>query len=313
MKDGSMTVAAVAVCLCLAGCGRAEPEVALAERAPDAAAAPAPDAPVCRVADAARTLPDEVRESSGLAQSHRDPRLFWTHNDAGNDPELFAVDADGRLVERVRVTGAELVDWEDIEAGACEAGSCLYLSDTGNNDAEREEVVIYRIPEPAAGASESGPAEALHARFPDGARDVESLFVLPSGELFLVTKGRHGPITLYRYPAPQRPAGTVTLERVRELFPEPDDKDDRVTGATASADGRWVGIRSYRNLYLYRASDLVGGGEAEPTVVDLEPLGEEQGESVVISGDGSVWMTSEAESKGARPGLSRLRCTFPDA
>jgi hypothetical protein len=306
-------IAAAAVCLFLAGCGSAEPEVALADRAPDATAAPAAGPPVCRVAEAGQELPEEVRESSGLAQSRRDPGLFWTHNDANNDPELFAVSADGRLVERVKVAGAELVDWEDIEAGPCEGGSCLYVSDTGDNDGERQEVVIYRIPEPDGGATASAPAEALRARYPDGARDAESMFALPSGDLFLVTKGRRGPIALYRYPAPQRPGEVVTLERVRQLFPEPEDKDDRVTGATASPDGRWVGIRSYRNLYLYRASDLVGGGEAEPTVVDLEPLGEEQGESVVIAGDGSVWMTSEAENKDAHPSLSRLQCTFPDA
>lgn len=313
MTDGLKMAAAAAICLFLTGCGSAEPEVALADGAPDAAVAPAPDAPVCRVAEIGQELPEEVRESSGLAQSRRDPSLFWTHNDANNDPELFAVRADGRLVERVKVAGAELVDWEDIEAGPCEAGSCLYVSDTGDNDGKRREVIIYRIPEPASGAAASAPAEALRARYPDGARDAESMFALPSGDLFLVTKGRRGPIALYRYPAPQRPGETVTLERVRELFPEPEDNDDRVTGATASPDGRWVGIRSYRNLYLYRAADLVGGGAATPAVVDLKPLGEAQGESVAISGDGAVWMTSEAENKDAHPSLSRLQCTFPGA
>jgi hypothetical protein len=309
MTRGTILTAAAAACL--AGWVAGGPEPALAASAQ--AGAPAPDDPVCRVADAGRPLPDEVKETSGLAQSRRDPELFWTHNDAGNVPELFAVDAGGRLVERVRVVGAELVDWEDIESGPCDAGDCLYVADTGDNDAERERITVYRIPEPAAGAAATAAAEAFYARYPDGEWDAESLFVLPTGDVFLVTKGRHGPIALYRYPAPQRPGETVTLERVTELFPQPGDEADRVTAATASPDGRWVAIRSYRRLYLYPAAGLVGGGAVEPTVVDLTPLGEAQGESVVIAADGTVWLTSEAESKGERPRWSRLQCTFPAA
>lgn len=206
-----------------------------------------------------------------------------------------------------------MADWEDMEAGACDAGACLYIGDIGDNGADRERITIYRVPEPDPGASETSRVAALHARFPDDARDAEGLFLLPSGELFVVTKGRRGAVELYRYPSPQRPGQTVVLERVRELFPEPEDGDDRVTGATASPDGRWVGIRTYRNLYLYRAADLVGSGAAEPTVIDLSPLGEPQGEALAIAGDGTVWLSSEAENSRDQPRLARLQCTFPDA
>lgn len=302
----------------LAGCGVGEPDVAMAEQAPPASAASTDasvSAPpeVCRVAEAGQSLPDDVRESSGLAQSRRDPELFWTHNDAGNDPDLFALSTTGEVVQRVRVSGAELTDWEDLAAGPCGTGNCLYVGDIGDNDGEREHVTVYRVPEPERGATRSAPAQALHARFPDGPRDAEGLFVLPSGELYVVTKGRGGPVALYRYPAPARPGEVATLERVRELFPEPGDADDRVTGAGASPDGRWVGIRTYRTLYLYPAAALVGGGAVEPTTVDLAPLEQKQGESVVIAGDGSVWMTSEAGGKKGSPGWARLRCTLPGA
>jgi hypothetical protein len=310
MNHASIVLAIASVWV--TGCSSGEPDVALAERTTDARAETHSAAPVCRVADAGRALPEEARESSGLAQSRRNPGLFWTHNDAGNDPDLFAVDADGRLVQRVRVAGAELVDWEDIAAGPCDAGTCLYVGDIGDNSAERERITIYRVPESDRGASETARAAALHARFPDGAHDAEALFVLPSGELFVVTKGRRSPIRLYRYPLPQQPGETVVLERVRELFPEPDDSEDRVTGATASPDGRWVGVRTARTLHLYRAADLMGGGAAESTVVDLSALAEPQGEAVAIAEDGTVWLSSEAESKRNQPQLSRLQCTFPD-
>ena len=270
-------------------------------------------ASVCRVASSGSPLPEEVRETSGLAQSRRDRNLFWTHNDAGNGTDLFAVDGSGKLVGRVRVRDAEAVDWEDLVAGPCEGGNCLYVGDIGDNDAERESITIYEIPEPDPRAAQTEPARVLHARFPDGPRDAEALFILPSGDLYVVTKGRETPITLYRYPAPHRAGEVVTLERVRDLAAEPRTDEDRVTSATATPSGSWVGIRTYRTLLLYPAAALVGGGAATPTRVDLTPLGEDQGEALVLTDDGTVWVSSEAGNKDAPPRWGRLQCTFPSA
>ncbi len=302
--------AATMVLLGATACGEAGPDAALARQEAHAVGAPA-TAPVCSIAGAPQSLPEEVRESSGLAQSRRDPNVFWTHNDAGNTPDLFALDASGQLMRELRVTGAELTDWEDLAAAPCGSDHCLYIGDIGDNDAERESVTIYRVPEPEVSAAESAPAEALHARFPDGARDAEGLFVTLSGDVYLVTKGEVGPVELYRFPAPQQPGAVAALERVRELFPEAEHDDDRVTGASLSPDGRWVGIRSYRTLYLYPAAELLEGGAVEPVRVSLEPLGEPQGESLAITADGTIWMTSEAGGDDELPSWSRLECTFP--
>jgi len=296
---------ALASLLCL-GCEAdrgAEPALATQS------AAPAPAA-VCEVVERGLPLPQEVRETSGLARSPAGRDHFWTHNDAGNDAEIYAVDPSGALLGRARLAGVEAIDWEDIAAAPCDEGACLFVADIGDNDAERAVVTVYRVPEPEPASGEPVEAVALHARFPDGAQDAEAFFVLPGGDAYLVTKGRHGPIVLYRYPL--LADGVATLERVRELFPEPQDNEDRATAASASPDGRWVGIRTYRTLYLYDAGELTGGGEAEPIVVDLTPLGEAQGEGVVIAADGTVWVASEAGNRRDVPRLSRMRCTLPD-
>ena len=296
----------------LTGCDmRAQPDAAMAD---DSSFEAAVDVlPACRVEEAGVDLPDEVRESSGLARSARDPRTLWTHNDAGNDPVVFAIGSDGRLVGPTVVRGARLEDWEDIAAGPCAGGSCLFIGDIGDNDGERETITIYEVPEPEPGAATTAPARALRARFPDGPRDAEALFALPSGDLYVVTKGREGPIALYRLPAPHRPGEVATLERVRELAPEPAGEQDRVTGATASPDGRWVGIRSYRTLRLYPAAALVGGGVISPVEVDLRPLSESQGESLTLGDDGSIWLSSEAAGDDGRAQLGRLSCTLDAA
>jgi hypothetical protein len=299
----AVRVVTVIATLVMTGCADGEPE--------EAAQQPAvgQGAQVCQVGSASSALPDEVRETSGLARGRTNPRVFWTHNDAGNGAELFGLDAAGSIVQRVSVAGASSVDWEDIEAGPCDDGDCLYIGDIGDNDGERQSITVYVIAEPDAGATEAPVVAALHARFPQGPRDAEGLFVLPSGDVFIVTKGRGEAVELYRFPQ-RAPNATVTLERVAQLFPQPSDDQGLVGAATASPDGMWVGVRSYRYLYLYRAAELIGGA-ADPLVVDLKPLGHVQGESVAIGDDGSVWLTSEAERRGTQPVWSRIACTLP--
>ena len=266
------------------------------------------DAADCRVMRSSRDLPADVRESSGLARG-RTPGIFWTHNDAGNAPVLYAVDTAGRLKGQVRVAGATHVDWEDIGSGPCESGHCLYVGDIGDNEAARRSITVYTIPEPAANAK-TAKATALHLRYPDGAHDAEALFVLPTGDIYIVTKGRESPIALYRAPMGRRTAGgTVTLERVREIAPQPKNERDRVTSATASPDGRWVAIRTYRELHIHSAEALSGSGRLSPATTDLSPLGEKQGEAVVLADDGTVWLSSEG-SKKDRAQLSRIACTL---
>ncbi len=85
------------------------------------------------------TLRDrDLRESSGVAVSHRDPGVLWSINDSGNPATLFATDTLGRPLAAIAVTGAENVDWEAIAAGPCgTAGTCLYIADTGDNRERR--------------------------------------------------------------------------------------------------------------------------------------------------------------------------------
>ena len=304
-----MTRCPVALALVLfpaLGCGNGEPGAAAAQSGQSAVGSPAP---VCQLDGSTVALPVDVPESSGLARGARTSELLWTHNDAGNAPELFAVDGSGALVQRVLVRGAQLVDWEDIDAAPCGEESCLYIGDIGDNDGERDHITVYRLVEPVPGAGVAQEAEPLHARYPDGPQDAEALFVDGAGTLYVVTKGRRGPVTLYRWPS-SAPGQTVTLERVRTLFPEPADDADRVTAASATPDGRWVGIRTYRSLYLYRADALLGSGQVRSHTVNLGMLKEPQGEALALANDGTIWVSSEAED-GGRARMARLKCAFP--
>ena len=290
----------------LSGCSdRANAEVIRSESR-DVAGSSMPVA--CRPDGSAVPLPSQVKESSGLTQGRRDPSVFWTHNDAGNSPVLYAVSAGGDLRAQVEVTGANLEDWEDIESGTCDLVDCLFVADIGDNDAKRETITVYRVPEPSLKAVNSASASAIHARYPDGPRDAEAMFVA-SGDIYIVTKGREGPIELYRLP--RNAKGVATLQKVRELFPKPKSKDDRVTSASSSPNSRWVGIRTYRTLYVFPSKALIDGDVAVPKSIeiDLSSVNEEKGEGLSLGNDGSVWLASEAGKKSP-PTLSKLSCDF---
>jgi hypothetical protein len=95
--------------------------------------------PCTRVGDVA--LLRDVPEASGLAVSRRHPGLLWTHNDSGNATELFAVDTSGSLQGRLRLP-TRTRDFEDISAGPCPAGDCLYIADIGDNQLARSRVQL---------------------------------------------------------------------------------------------------------------------------------------------------------------------------
>jgi hypothetical protein len=256
------------------------------------------------------TLPSAVRETSGAVIDPRDGEVFWTHNDSGHEAELFAIARDGRILARVAVSGAENRDWEDLALGPCpEAERCLFLFDTGDSGRRRRDAVaLYRVPLPGTDATSTALATRLEARFPGGNRDAEAGFVLPDGSVYLVNKGQQHAIELWHWPA--EAGEDARLERVRTLAPTPDQPGDRVTGAAASPDGRWVALRTYGRLFLYRTDELLGSGSPAFSL-DLAALGEPQGEAVALGADGTVLLTSEGGPQAFPPRANWLRCVLP--
>ena len=262
----------------------------------------------CEIVRAGMPLPAAIGESSGLA---RGSAGFWTHND-GDDGVIYRVDASGRLLQIVALAGVTIEDFEEIDSAPCDAGLCLYVGDLGDNDGERTHVAVHRLPEPAADATRATPT-SVRLTYADGPRDAEAFFVDTAGAIHVVTKGRREEIALYRASADAWQRGSATLERVRVLFPRPDAADDRVTAAALTPDGSLVGVRTYRALHLFPRAALTSGAAVTPVTFDISPLNERQGEALVIGDDGSVWTTSEAESRGATPSLSSMRCALPAA
>jgi hypothetical protein len=251
----------------------------------------------CVVVGAPAALP-EVQESSGLAVSRRTPGVLWTHNDSGHAAVLFALDTAGAVIGRVRVP-IRTRDWEDISAARCAASDCLYIADIGDNRAARPRVSIYRVPEPAPGDAETAPPEAFTAAYADGPHNAEAMFVI-GADLFIVTRDRTGGV----YKAALSGSRELTFRRISQLGLA------AVTDAEASRDGISVVVRTSHEAVLYRAEELLRGGNAPYLRIPIDGLREAQGEGVALDGN-MLFLSSEGRqwTRGGR--LVSLRCNFP--
>lgn len=266
------------------------------------------EGPDCRPLGPSIGLPSDLSETSGVAVSIRTPGLVWTHNDGGHGPFLYAIDGDGKLRIQLELNQSNR-DWEDIARGRCSLGACLYVADTGDNDERRDVISFYRLAEPETEGFMSVVAERFRMVLPDGPRDIESMYVLPTEQIFFVTKGRNHGVTIYRYPSPLRSDEVVTLVEVQRLTTSPASLQSRVTGASATLDGSTVAIRTYESLSFF---DVTEGGrllERDEGRVNLRSLREGQGEGVGFGVEGAVVLTSEANG-GSRASITFLRCVL---
>jgi hypothetical protein len=271
-------------------------------------------------------LPHELTESSGLAVSRTQQGVVWSHNDSGDGPNLYAIDPSGRLLAIIPVANADAIDWEDMASGPCPApfqaattSTCLYVADSGDNDRVRKELTVYVIVEPSLAATDAKPravmAQSFRYRYPDQPDDCEAIAVLPNGDVIVVSKGRAGTIDFFGIPAVSV-AGALTsgeiltAEHLGDTGIQPTGRIGRlVTGAAVSPDGMTLALRTYNEVFFYRAMQAGREGTlwrdlGRPcSLGDAEP----QGEAIDYLDDQTLLLTSE-RSRG-RPGtLHRLQC-----
>jgi hypothetical protein len=297
-----MKLAALAVCLAAAFSASA---ISSAQDAPGG----------CQFTGRPALLPG-LWEASGVAMASGSPTRLWVINDS-EGPVVYGVDTNGRIVDHVTVAGARAYDWEDLSAGPCPTGRCLFIADIGDNAAQRPEIIIYRIPEPPRGASISAPAVAFHARYPDGPHNAESLFVDADQRMFVITKGRSA--DLYRFPAVPADNSVSTLEKLGHIpllagnskRKKPDSPNERATGAALSTDRKWVAIRSNQSMWLFRAGDFIAGQAGQPLWVDLSGGREPQGEGIAFGPDHTIFLVGEGGSKGRPGSLRTITCALP--
>jgi hypothetical protein len=251
------------------------------------------------VGTTAGTLTDaRLEEVSGIAASAHNPGTLWMHNDSGDQPRVYAVAESGATRVAYTLAGASAEDWEDmaIGPGPATGTSYLYVGDIGDNGEERDEIVVYRVPEPtvSGGATQTlDQVDTLTLRYPDGPRNAESLFVDPTtGELVVIEKSSDGgPVHIYGGPADLASGSTTELTRVGTLD-LPDGSSNAVTGAAITSDGKAIAVRTYGGVHIWDRGD----GQSIAATLDEsgcegpEPA-ESQGEAIAFRPDGRGYYT----------------------
>lgn len=248
----------------------------------------------------------ELKEASGISASKCQNDVYWTHNDSGDGPYIYAIDSKGKNLGVWKVSGATNVDWEDVASTRDAAGNCsLFIGDIGNNQRERTDLKIYRVDEPQIGndkknltqgnATETAEAQAIPFSYPDTSHNAEALIVLPdASKAYIVTKRKDGPSQIFKLDMAFGREDEQKAVKIGEIS-VPAVPNGSITGGDISASGDRIVLCDYFAGYELQlppnAKDLDDIWKQKPQRFDIGD--HEIGEAVAYTTDGNVIAISE--------------------
>jgi hypothetical protein len=261
----------------------------------------------------------QIRESSGLALSTRDPNVLWTHNDSGDTARIFALDLTGRHLGEFIIEDESFTDFEDIVSYEHEGKHRLLIGDVGNNRSKRKSGTIYVIKEPKLTEEHAKKPASISIirkfkyQYDNGPQNCESLAIdAATRTIYFVEKNQiwnnDHVATIYEMPWPKKKdketpiaksigtmsfpiEGALTMEAARARGTAP----FMTTASDMSRDGTRFVVSTYTTAYEYLRSEGQTWAEAFKTPPRrLNMPRRQQGESICYSSDGkSMYLTSE--------------------
>jgi len=244
-----------------------------------------------------------MNETSGIAASQIHQGLFYVHNDSGDTSRFFGITPDGKLKDTYYFKGEPgehlgVRDMEDIAVGPGpeKDKSYVYLADIGDNKAVRPYIVIYRVPEPPTGGSDSVKhvdATPLFLKYPDGPRDAETMMVDPIEHLLYIVTKRNNSVIVFTTPLTYKAGDTVTLTQRSTLHFGGIPPLKWITAGDISKDGSQILLRNYRNVYYWkRTANMPVWEVMHQKPVKLYYKNEKQGEAIGFTNDGKGYYTA---------------------
>jgi hypothetical protein len=255
---------------------------------------------------------DDIDESSGLACSRLSSDVFWTHNDQGDKPRLFAFGIDGRHLGTSKVESSDAEDWEDLASFRAGGRAYLAIGDIGDNERSRHHCTIYIVPEPANPKKDTRVARRIDFTYSDfddenasqddqvHSHDCEALGFDPiRGEFLLIEKRKDPSCRVYLLPWARKNEMAIARQIGRINAP-------LVTAMDISPDGlRAVVLTRYDARVFTRSpsetwAEALRGGEPD-FLVTTPTMG--QREAICFGPDGQMlYLTTE----GIRPPFYRI-------
>ncbi|TVR39022.1 MAG: hypothetical protein EA394_10030 [Bacteroidia bacterium] len=248
-------------------------------------------------------LPDIIYESSGIHVSA--PNIIWTHNDSGHTNDLFQIDTTGQLVRTLRVANATNIDWEDL---AVDNQRRVYINDAGNNNNNRRDLVIYRIPDPDNISGDVVMAERIDFVFEDQTEFppppsyrnycIEAI-IWKDDSIFMFTKDRSNPITGYTkmYAVPAIPGEHVAV-LLDSLFVDNENHPARITAADYNPNTGEMVLLTRTGILSF--TDYPGNRFFDGKIIDYQfshLIG--QVEAIAFVDNRRIFITSEGSSSMA--------------
>jgi len=239
----------------------------------------------------------QITESSGLACSRRVPDVFWTHNDSGDSPRVFAFNNKGEDLATYRITGAAALDWEDIASFKIGRKAYLLLADVGDNARNRSKCTIYVVPEPPVNPRKRSLEGKVRAagkivfEYEDGPHDCEAAAIDPAGKvIYLVSKEAARACKVYAIPWPKSPSTRLVQAGAVATLKIP-----TATAMDISPDGLRAIILTYGHACEYTRKPDERWADAfarQPRWIKMPTR--MQGESICYGADGkTIYLTSE--------------------
>ncbi|MGL4631090.1 MAG: hypothetical protein ACRCVT_07785 [Leadbetterella sp.] len=186
-------------------------------------------------------FPSEVKESSGLGWTQEDS-LLLTHGDSGNPNEIYEYNTGSKRIKKVKITGSENVDWEDITTD--KKGS-IFIGDFGDNIGLRQEMTIYKYQNNDTKKIKFNLLEKPRLSTKKNEFDMEAMFWF-NDSLYLFTKSwakGHKVCHMYKIPDLE---GIHTAKKIDSIL-----LNAQVTGADISPDYKTFALISYGKILLF--------------------------------------------------------------
>lgn len=245
----------------------------------------------------------KIKESSGLAASHRNDGLFWTHNDSGDKPRLYCFDRSGAHKGTCKIKKAGSIDWEDMCSFSLNGRSKLLIADIGDNGSRRKSCRLYLMDEPKNPQNDVEKLQVIKLRYSTGPMDCEAIGIdVASKKLLFVEKKRW--INCRAFEADielDEATGEIIGKRndtgIVELIAKPvgQIRLPLVTAMDVSSDGKRAIVLTLGQAFEYHRGDGETWKDAfarKPRTIDMPPR--KQGEAICYGKAGrDLFLTSE--------------------
>ena len=205
-------------------------------------------------------LPKKIDEASGIVQLK--DSTAWLINDSGDTDKIYKVNFQGELLRELKVDNGKNKDWEDLTTD--ENGN-VYIADIGNNNNRRQELIIYKLPNPEKEKGSRIEAKKIKFSYPDQKKyppkkedlkfDAEAIFYWDD-YIYIITKNRAKPFDgealIYKVPSKK---GTYKATRIGSFIPCTEFATCRITSADISPDGQKIVLLSYGKLWVFTDFD----------------------------------------------------------